>query len=459
MSQLTLFQAFVPPAAAPLQDALASMRRKLGAIGRELGTVNPEEHALLSRATTAAAAAPAIPAPGLLTPATAAPAGAAASPAPPQQQQQQRNSIVPLKLRPLEKKEARPEGSGEEILLQGFNWDSWKQQGGWWNHLAAQAEEIANLGATAIWLPPPTNSVSAEGYMPGDLYNLNSKYGSEEQLLRCVAALQAQGLKVLADAVLNHRCAQRQDESGTWNLYGGRLCWDQRAIVGEWGGLGAPAAAPHPVLPCVAAPAVLPCGCALPLLPCRLCSSTLLLRLLWVWVPGRPAPAGRPQLLNLLPLLPLRTAAPPLPAGDDPNFRGRGNRSSGDLFGAAPNIDHSQVRTSSLCPLCYSTPRWPAGCCHAGVPPAGLVPASLPLPLCQSLRPPCSALPYAPPTPPPQEFVKRDLCEWMVWLRTHAGFDGFRLDFVKGFHGSHVRDYLDASLPQFAVGEYWDTLR
>lgn len=30
------------------------------------------------------------------------------------------------------------------------------------------------------------------------------------------------------------------------------------------------------------------------------------------------------------------------PSGDDPNFRGRGNRSSGDLFSAAPNIDHSQ---------------------------------------------------------------------------------------------------------------------
>ena len=29
-------------------------------------------------------------------------------------------------------------------------------------------------------------------------------------------------------------------------------------------------------------------------------------------------------------------------AGDDPNFRGRGNRSSGDFFTAAPNIDHSQ---------------------------------------------------------------------------------------------------------------------
>ncbi len=69
--------------------------------------------------------------------------------------------------------------------------------------------------------------------MPGDLYNLNSKYGTEEELVACVRELQAHGIKVLGDAVLNHRCAQHQDEHGVWNKYGGRMAWDQRAIVGE----------------------------------------------------------------------------------------------------------------------------------------------------------------------------------------------------------------------------------
>lgn len=32
-------------------------------------------------------------------------------------------------------------------------------------------------------------------------------------------------------------------------------------------------------------------------------------------------------------------------------------------------------------------------------------------------------------------------------------FDVRRLDFVKGFHGSHVKDYLEASCPEFVVGE------
>ena len=47
-----------------------------------------------------------------------------------------------------------------------------------------QAEDLAKIGITCIWLPPPTDSVSPQGYMPGDLYNLNSKYGSQEDLKR-----------------------------------------------------------------------------------------------------------------------------------------------------------------------------------------------------------------------------------------------------------------------------------
>lgn len=38
-------------------------------------------------------------------------------------------------------------------------------------------------GCTHLWLPPPSQSVSAQGYLPGQLYNLDhSKYGNKEQL-------------------------------------------------------------------------------------------------------------------------------------------------------------------------------------------------------------------------------------------------------------------------------------
>lgn len=66
-------------------------------------------------------------------------------------------------------------GSGFEILCQGFNWESHKS-GRWYMELKEKAAELSSLGFTVLWLPPPTESVSPEGYMPKDLYNLNSRY-------------------------------------------------------------------------------------------------------------------------------------------------------------------------------------------------------------------------------------------------------------------------------------------
>ncbi|KAG6713132.1 hypothetical protein I3842_05G136400 [Carya illinoinensis] len=205
-------------------------------------------------------------------------------------------------------------GTGFEILCQGFNWESHKS-GKWYLELKKRASELASIGFTVIWLPPPTESISPEGYMPRDLYNLNSRYGNVDELKEIVKIFHEVGIKTLGDTVLNHRCAHYQNHNGIWNIYGGLLNWDDRAVV-----------------------------------------------------------------------------------ADDPHFQGRGNKSSGDNFHAAPNIDHSQ------------------------------------------------------------DFVRKDLREWLCWLRKEIGYDGWRLDFVRGFWGGYVKDYLEASEPFFAVGEYWDSL-
>ena len=36
------------------------------------------------------------------------------------------------------------------------------------------------------------------------------------------------------------------------------------------------------------------------------------------------------------------------------------------------------------------------------------------------------------------------------------GFDGWRFDFVKGYGGERVREYVEATRPLVAVGEFWD---
>lgn len=47
--------------------------------------------------------------------------------------------------------------------VQGFNWESCKQQGGWYNRLKTQVDDIARAGVTHVWLPPPSHSVSPQG--------------------------------------------------------------------------------------------------------------------------------------------------------------------------------------------------------------------------------------------------------------------------------------------------------
>lgn len=76
---------------------------------------------------------------------------------------------------------------------------------------------------------------------------------------------------------------------------------------------------------------------------------------------------------------------------------GKGNKSTGDNFDGVPNIDHTQT------------------------------------------------------------FVRKDIIEWLIWLRRSVGFQDFRFDFTKGYAAKFVKEYIEESKPLFAVGEYWDS--
>ncbi|MCO5612271.1 hypothetical protein L7F22_066536 [Adiantum nelumboides] len=56
------------------------------------------------------------------------------------------------------------------------------------------------------------------------------------------------------------------------------------------------------------------------------------------------------------------------------------------------------------------------------------------------------------------ERVQNDLVNWMKWLKAVVGFDGWRFDFAKGFAGWYVGLYVEKTEPEFAVGEVWTTL-
>ena len=90
--------------------------------------------------------------------------------------------------------------------LAGFAWDSWQKGGGnWYGRVQAAIPELAALQVSHVWLPPPSRSVSKEGYLPGQLYDLDSEYGTKEQLTQLCAALKAAGISPMADIVINHR--------------------------------------------------------------------------------------------------------------------------------------------------------------------------------------------------------------------------------------------------------------
>ena len=124
-------------------------------------------------------------------------------------------------------------------------------------------------------------------------------------------ALMAADIRPIADIVINHRCADEQNEDGVWNQYsddvpnhpGRRIDWGPEAIV-----------------------------------------------------------------------------------GDDPNFEGEGHEDQGDTYEASPNLDHKNKN------------------------------------------------------------IRAGLVDWMRWLRDYIGFEGYRMDYVKGFAPDAAKHYLEKSV-------------
>ncbi len=100
--------------------------------------------------------------------------------------------------------------NNDDIMIQGFHWNS-ASTGNWYQQVGYQVAELKDAGFDMVWLPPASQAGSLEGYLPEQYNNLNSNYGTQNDLSDLIAALHGQGIKAIADIVINHR-----NGSGSW---------------------------------------------------------------------------------------------------------------------------------------------------------------------------------------------------------------------------------------------------
>jgi len=95
----------------------------------------------------------------------------------------------------------------EDVMLQAFYWDSDQDKGYGdtkWQTLTAQAEEIGK-SFTLVWLPPSAAPTPLGIYIPACYSTQSSnKFGKRSYLDGLISALHNNGVRVIADIVINH---------------------------------------------------------------------------------------------------------------------------------------------------------------------------------------------------------------------------------------------------------------
>ena len=126
------------------------------------------------------------------------------------------------------------------IIMQYFEWYMNCNQN-LWNTVSEDAEKLADMGITALWLPPAYKGLKGkdeEGYAVYDVYDLGefdqqgsvkTKYGSKDEYLNCIQVLKQNGIEAYADIVLNHKMGADMLQTIPAN----RVDWGNHNITSE----------------------------------------------------------------------------------------------------------------------------------------------------------------------------------------------------------------------------------
>lgn len=98
---------------------------------------------------------------------------------------------------------------------------------------------LADISASAyLGYNVLSHFLSIAGYLPQNLYSLNSAYGSERLLKALLQKMKQYNVRAMADIVINHRIGTTRGNGGRYNRYDGiALPWDERAVTSCTGGL------------------------------------------------------------------------------------------------------------------------------------------------------------------------------------------------------------------------------
>ncbi|CCM01404.1 uncharacterized protein FIBRA_03455 [Fibroporia radiculosa] len=117
-----------------------------------------------------------------------------------------------------------PDAQDNALMMQFFTWESRHPTMSWWRHFEEEVPQLAELGVTQIWLPPPNKAMvkTGQGYDAYDLWDLGefyqkgtvaTRWGTKDELVRAVETAKAHGIDVLIDAILNHKMGGDRIES------------------------------------------------------------------------------------------------------------------------------------------------------------------------------------------------------------------------------------------------------
>lgn len=104
-----------------------------------------------------------------------------------------------------------------KTAMQYFEWYL-PNDGQHWNRLTDDADHLAQLGISHVWMPPAFKATNANdvGYGIYDLFDLGefdqkgtirTKYGFKDDYLHAIQTLKEKGIAPMADVVLNHKAA------------------------------------------------------------------------------------------------------------------------------------------------------------------------------------------------------------------------------------------------------------